>query len=85
MTGTITDLSKLDITYTTDLQNTSGVINGNKLTNRELNYRLSIPRGNNASYGNRMRGKVLNVSVKYKGYDEFALYSILTKYRQSWI
>lgn len=85
ITGTITDLSKLDITYTTDLQNTSGVINGNKLTNRELNYRLSIPRGNNASYGNRMRGKVLNVSVKYKGYDEFALYSILTKYRQSWI
>ena len=85
ITGTITNLSKLNMSYTTDLQLIPGSINGTKLTSRELNYKLSIPRSNNSSYGNRMRGKVLIVNVNYTGYDEFALYSILTKYRQSWI
>ena len=85
ITGTITNLSKLDMLYTTDLQLIPGSINGTKLTSRELNYKLSVPRSNNSTYGNRMRGKVLNVQVNYTGYDEFALYSILTKYRQSWI
>ena len=85
ITGTITNLSKLNMSYTTDLQLIPGSINGTKLTSRELNYKLSIPRSNNSSYGNRMRGKVLNINVNYTGYDEFALYSILTKYRQSWI
>ena len=73
------------MSYTTDLQSISGSINGANITSRELNYKLSVPRSNNSSYGNRMRGKVLNVQVNYTGYDEFALYSILTKYRQSWI
>ena len=85
ITGTITDLYNLNMSYTTDLQSISGSINGANITSRELNYKLSVPRSNNSSYGNRMRGKVLNVNVNYTGYDEFALYSILTKYRQSWI
>lgn len=78
------DKNKLKITYNTDLTNQDGIISGQLVTDRELNYRLAIPRANNSIYGNRMRGKILNVFMEYNSNDDFALYSVLTKYRQSW-
>src|SRR5574344_569782 len=75
------DKNKLKITYNTDLTNQDGIISGQLVTDRELNYRLAIPRANNSIYGNRMRGKILNVFMEYNSNDDFALYSVLTKYR----
>jgi len=36
---------------------------GKELTLREKNYKLVIPRANNAQYGNRMRGKALDCTI----------------------
>uniref|UniRef100_A0AAU8BA40 Uncharacterized protein n=1 Tax=Dulem virus 42 TaxID=3145760 RepID=A0AAU8BA40_9CAUD len=56
------------------------------ITDREGNIQYSIPRSGNAEYGNRLKGKWMEVSIV----DEDPKYNhtishILTKFRQSFI
>jgi len=58
---------------------------GDYITNREYDYRVDIPRNDNADYGQRMRGKTLVCEIEQSGLDnDFSLLYIITKYRISW-
>lgn len=62
-----------------------GVSNKDDITNRELDYKLAIPRHNNAEYGSRLRGKTMQCEVKSNSnLPYFSLRYITTKYRISW-
>ena len=79
------DLSNLTFTFDTPLKQHS-VDNGNScITNREYDFRLNIPRNNNSSYGDRMRGKTMQCELKSSSSStDFSLQYIITKYRMSW-
>ena len=72
-----TDLYKTDHTY--DVNNLPNLI-----TNREGNIQYAIPRTGNSDYGNRLRGKWMQVTMTDNNpvYD-YAVATIITKFRQS--
>lgn len=79
--GNITDMA---FTYSTPLKQHSQT-GGSKLTNREYDFRLAIPRNNNDAYGGRMRGKFMNCVISSDSSDfDFSLQYVTTKYRMSW-
>ena len=80
-----TELYKLLFEYSTP-NNQNSSCTGKELTLREKNYRLVIPRANNAQYGNRMRGKALDCTISTTEDTKlpFDIQYILTKYRKSW-
>ena len=55
------------------------------MTDREGNFRYSIPRANNALYGDRIRGKYMLCTIEGTSpqYD-FSISYIITKFRTSW-
>lgn len=83
-----TELSPLQFEYSTPLKQHSKTT-GDKLTNVEYSYRLTIPRnGENTSmpeWGNRMRGNLLNGSISSDSNNlDFSIQYITTKFRISW-
>ena len=60
-------------------------INNIEMTDREGNFRYSIPRANNASYGDRIRGKYMLCTIEgtIPQYD-FSISYIITKFRTPW-
>lgn len=78
-------VDKLTFTFDTPLKQHSTGTGSNLITNREYDFRLDIPRNNNSSYGDRMRGKTMQCELKSSSnsYD-FSLQYIITKYRMSW-
>lgn len=82
--GSFTDYTKLKLTYTTPHDQT-GTAGGDSITRREWDYRLCVPRANNAEYGNRMRDKTIECTIDggKDGQEEFSLEYIITKYRLS--
>lgn len=72
-----TDLYKTDHTY--DVNNLPNLI-----TNREGNIQYAIPRTGNSDYGNRLRGKWMQVTMTDNNpvYD-YTVATIITKFRQS--
>lgn len=78
-------LANINITYTTQL-NQTGEINGSKITNREYDFRLDVPRETqNALYGGRLKGKTMQCELwSTSNSTDFSLQYITTKYRMSW-
>ena len=78
-------LTNINITYTTQL-NQTGEINGSKITNREYDFRLDVPRETqNALYGGRLKGKTMQCELwSTSNSTDFSLQYITTKYRMSW-
>ena len=70
-------------TWTTDINKTDE--SNLNMTNRESNYRYSIPRANHSLYGDRIRGKymVCEITSEKPRYTA-AIQFITTKYRLSW-
>lgn len=70
-------------TWATDINKTdeSNLV----MTNRESNYRYSIPRANHSLYGDRIRGKYMSCEMTstINDYDTSISY-IITKFRKSW-
>lgn len=79
------DLKDIKITYKTPLKQESH-ISGDKMTNLEYDFRLTIPRnGDNLDWGDRMRGKTMQCEIKsYSNNLDFALQYVTTKFRMSW-
>lgn len=74
----------LEFDYHTPLKQHSSV-GGDKITNREYDFRLTIPRNNDDIYGGRMRGKFMNCVIgSTSGNFDFSLQYVTTKYRMSW-
>lgn len=73
----------LKYTFDTDLNNSS--VDTLSMTDREGNFRYSIPRANNALYGDRIRGKYMLCTIEgtIPQYD-FSISYIITKFRTSW-
>ena len=73
----------LKYTFDTDLNNSS--VDSLSMTDREGNFRYSIPRANNALYGDRIRGKYMLCTIEgtIPQYD-FSISYIITKFRTSW-
>lgn len=70
--------------FTTPL-NQSSTAESTDITNREIDYRLAVPRNNNDQYGGRMRGKTMQCEITAQNAKEgFSLQYINTKYRISW-
>ena len=79
------DLSNLTFTFDTPLKQHSQGSGNDLITNREYDFRLDIPRNNNSSYGDRMRGKTMQCELKSSSNStDFSLQYIITKYRMSW-
>ena len=58
---------------------------GADLTNYEYDFRMSVPRDNNADAGGRMRGKTMECIIESSDTSEdFSLQYITTKFRMSW-
>lgn len=78
-------LNVLSFDYKTPLKQNSSV-NGEKLTNREYDYRLAIPRdGDKPEYGGRLRGKTMQCKLSSSSNSlDFSLQHIITKFRISW-
>lgn len=70
-------------TWTTDINKTDE--SNLNMTNRESNYRYSIPRANHSLYGDRIRGKYMSCEMTstINDYDTSISY-IITKFRKSW-
>lgn len=94
--GNISESSKNDkirFKFSTNLGQISE-LESNKITNREFDYRAAIPRagkydedGNfvTAKYGDRMRGKTMEVELKANSSDfTTSIQYIITKYSMSW-
>lgn len=63
----------------------SGSSKDGDITDREFDYKMAIPRSNNADYGSRLRGKIMKCEVKCNyNVSYFSLRYITTKYRISW-
>lgn len=74
----------LNITYTTQLGQEGKIENGVGISDRQLDYRLAIPRNGDSKYGDRLRGKIMNVTLESTSNStKFAIGSVLTKYRLS--
>ena len=81
---TDTNLDSLQFTYNTPLGQ-SAQSTGSSITARERNYKMVIPRDNNADYGNRLRGKTMSCTISSTSNSyNFAIQYITTKYRISW-
>lgn len=81
------DLSAITMDYSTPLKQQSSInLTSNNVTNREYDFRLTIPRnGNNTSWGDRMRGKTMQCQLSSTSNStDFSLQYITTKYRMSW-
>lgn len=71
--------------FTTNLDESSYEQSNNEIiTDREGNICYTIPRSNDRSYGNRLRGKWLKVTMTdFNPKEDYAISHILTKFRQS--
>lgn len=62
-----------------------GQSNSGYITSREYDYRFTIPRADNAEYGNRMRGRTMSGTMSLlDNYKDFSIQYITTKYRISY-
>lgn len=83
------DLNAIIFKYNTPLKQV-GITNGNSITNREYDFRLTIPRNgetieNKVEWGDRLRGKTMQYEISSTSSgDDFSLQYITTKYRMSW-
>lgn len=75
-------LEKLNYQWRTDINNSS--TNNLQITDREANFRYSIPRQDNAQYGNRIRGKYMICDISGQSNKDLSISYILTKFRISW-
>ena len=79
------DLSNLTFKFDTPLKQHSQGSGNSLITNREYDFRLDVPRNNNSSYGDRMRGKTMQCELSSSSNStDFSLQYIITKYRMSW-
>jgi hypothetical protein len=79
------NLDNLTFTFNTPLKQHSTGTGNSLITNREYDFRLDIPRNNDSSYGDRMRGKTMQCELKSSSNStDFSLQYIITKYRMSW-
>ena len=82
--GDTEDLQVLAFTFNTPLKQHS-TTTGVDLTNYEYDFRMSVPRDNNADAGGRMRGKTMECTIESSDTSEdFSLQYITTKFRMSW-
>lgn len=82
--GKFDNISSLRLDYSTP-HNQSSMATGNEITNREWDYRVAIPRNDDAEYGNRLRDKTLKCTISSNNNsDDFSLEYVITKYRLSW-
>ena len=78
------DLSNIKFDFYTPLKQ-HGYADGSQITNREYDFRLAIPRNDNSSYGDRLRGKTMQCELSSDSNStDFSLQYIITKYRMSW-
>ena len=78
-------VNNLTFTFKTPLKQHSTGTGLSLITNREYDFRLDIPRNNDSSYGDRMRGKTMQCELKSNSNStDFSLQYIVTKYRMSW-
>ena len=92
--GETSDLTPLRFTFRTPLKQESRMEDGSKsITNREYDYRLTIPRAGKIKdgkwitedWGDRMRGKTMECEFSSTSPDkDFSLQYITTKFRMSW-
>ena len=79
------NLNNITFIFDTPLKQHSTGTGNSLITNREYDFRLDIPRNNNSSYGDRMRGKTMQCELKSSSNStDFSLQYIITKYRMSW-
>jgi hypothetical protein len=72
------------MSFKTDLYDTTVLFDTDMWTDREGNILYSIPRFANESYGNRMRGKWMEVKLETALPEKLTTIShIITKFRQS--
>ena len=78
-------LRPLTLSYTTPLKQHASMP-GDRMTNREYDFRLDIPRnGDSQDWGDRLRGKTMQCEIKSSSNSkEFSLQYVITKYRMSW-
>lgn len=78
-------LEPLILSYITPLRQSASV-SGGRMTNREYDFRLDIPRnGDSLDWGDRLRGKTMQCEIKSSSNSkEFSLQYVITKYRMSW-
>jgi len=78
------DLSDITLKYNTPLEQ-EGIETMDKATNRELDYKIAVPRNGNVNYGERLRGKTMQCIIESSSNDpNFSLQYVITKYRISW-
>jgi hypothetical protein len=78
-------MNNITFTFDTPLKQHSTGTGSDLITNREYDFRLAIPRNNNSSYGDRMRGKTMQCELKSSSNsNDFSLQYIITKFRMSW-
>ena len=79
------DLKNLTFKFDTPLKQHSEGKGNQLITNREYDFRLTIPRNNNSLYGDRMRGKTMQCELSSSSSStDFSIQYIITKYRVSW-
>lgn len=82
--GHFDNKDSLSINYNTP-HGQSSTADGKDITDREWDYRVAIPRNDNADYGNRLRDKTIECTLSSSSNsDEFSLEYVITKYRLSW-
>lgn len=82
--GNFDSIKNLNITYNTHLGQEGKIEEGIGITDRQLDYRLAIPRNGNSEYGDRLRGKVMNVTLESVSNNiDFSISNVLTKFRLS--
>lgn len=70
--------------YDTPLNQSSDILSGDQITDREGDYRLAIPRNKNSVYGDRMKGKYMQCKLVHTdATKDMSLQYIMTKYRIS--
>lgn len=81
--GSFTDYTGITLAYNTPHAQSSKAT-GENITRREWDYRVAIPRHNNADYGSRMRDKTIQCTISGgTNQTEFSLEYVITKYRLS--
>ena len=79
------DLRTLKFKFNTPLKQESNGSGNELITNREYDFRLTIPRNNNDFYGGRMRGKTMQCELSSSSNStDFSIQYTITKYRMSW-
>lgn len=78
------ELESISIGYITPLGQESQA-SGSNITNRECDFRITIPRDQDPDYGSRLRGKTMQCQLTSNiNSTDFSLQYIITKYRISW-